>query len=160
MRQSTSTSFVTPHLASTGAEPVASGGDAAFGDNCRGVFTLPAGTYYYDLGGADAVLLHAMIQGDATIAITTATIEETDLAESEASVYSNVTGQWFATDITHITTSVEGTGWTNTNDVGGNAAGNAGGVAWNVTDCAARRYRLAVVVGTEGQARVNVWAKD
>ncbi len=58
-----------------------------------------------------------------------------------------------------ITSAVEGTGWTNTADVGANSAGNAGGVAWNIADAAAPRYRLKIVVGTEGQARFTTSGK-
>ena len=158
-RATVSTSFITP-IKSDGSEAVASGGDAAFGENCRGVFTLAAATYYFALGGQDASIIHAMIQGDATIAITSATIEETDLSDTEAPLYSDTTGQWFASHVDRITTAVEGTGWANTSDVGSNSAGNAGGVAFNIVDQAARRTRLKVVVGTEGQARVNAWAKE
>lgn len=158
-RQNASASFVTPRD-NTGVDATPSAGDAAFGDNCRGVFTLAAGTYYVPLGGADASLLWASVQGDATIAITSATVEECSLAESEAAWHSDVTGQWFATPIALIESAVEGTGWTNTNDVGANSAGNAGGVAWNIFNACARRYRLKVVVGTGGQARFCEWGKD
>lgn len=158
-RQTTSTSFVTP-VKSDGTDAVASAGDAAFGANCRGVFTLAAATYYCALGGQDAKLIHAMVQGDATIAITSITVEETDLSETEAPWHSDTTGQWFASHIDRITTTVEGTGWTNTSDVGANSAGNAGGVSFNIVDQAARRTRLKIVVGTEGQARVCAWGKD
>jgi hypothetical protein len=41
-----------------------------------------------------------------------------------------------------------------------NTAGNAGGGIQNVTDCAARRMRAKVVVGTGGQARFSWWAKE
>lgn len=157
-RTATSSTFLTP-VDSSGAPAVASSG-SAFGETARGVFTLAVGTYYVPLGGADSGLLHAMMQGDATIAITSATIEETDLPDSEAKVYSDSVGQWIATPASIIESSVEGTGWTNTSDVGANSAGNQGGVAWNVIHGSAHRYRLKVVVGTQGAARFNGWGKE
>ena len=158
-RQSTSTSFVTPYSAADTSP--AAGSDAAFGANCRGVFTLVTGvTYYYDLGGADAKLIHLMMQGDAAIVITSATLEETDLSMTEAPLCSDVSGQWFAAHADRITSIAEGTGWAVTSDVGSTSGGTQGGFAMNVIDQAARRSRLKVVVGgTGGEARVNVWGK-
>jgi hypothetical protein len=142
-------------------EPAA-GGDAAFGANSRGVFTLVLGTtYYFDLGGADASLIHALLQGDAGIVITSASIEETDLSVTEAPLISDVSGQWFPTDAGRITSVAEGTGWTATSDVGATSGGTQGGVAWNVTDQAARRTRIKMVVGaTGGDARMCTWGKE
>lgn len=159
-RQSTSTSFLTPYSAADTSP--AAGGDAAFGDNCRGVFTLVLGTtYYYDLGGADASLLHLMMQGDATVIITSATLEETDLSVTEAPLTSDVSGQWFAVHTDRITAIAEGTGWAVTSDVGSTSGGTQGGFAMNVIDQAARRTRLKVVVGaTGGEVRVNCWGKE
>ncbi len=159
-RQTTSTSFIAP-VSAAGATPVA-GSDTAFGDNCRGVFTLVAGTtYYFDLGGADASILHALLQGDAAIVITSATIEETDLAITEAPITSNVAGQWFATDATRITSVAEGAGWSAASDVGATTGGAIGGVVWNVADHGARRTRIATVVGaTGGEVRMCTWGKE
>lgn len=157
MRASTTTIIIPRD--STGAA-VAETAGAAFGENCRGVVTLAAGTYYVPIGGADASRIHATVQGDATIAITSATVEECGLSESEAPLHSDTIGQWFATDPGIIVSAKEGTGWTNTSDVGANSAGNAGGVAWNIFDAAAPRYRLKVVVGTEGQARFTTSGKE
>ena len=162
----TSTTTVVKPRDSNGAEAPASAGDTAFGDTSatnggsnRGVVTLAAGTYYVPLASAGS-LIHATVQGDATIAITSATVEECGLSESEAPWHSDTTGQWFATDAAQILSAKEGTGWTNTSDVGANAAGNAGGVAWTIFDAAAPRYRLRVVVGTGGQARFTTSGKD
>lgn len=157
MRAST-TSIILPRT-SAGADAPASAGDSAFGDNCRGVVTLAAGTYFVPLASSGS-LIHATVQGDATIAITSATVEECGLNESEAAWHSDKDGQWFATDAAQITTAKEGTGWTNTSDVGANSAGNAGGVSFTIADAAAPRYRLKVVVGTEGQARFTTSGKD
>lgn len=156
----TSTTTVIAPRTSTGADAPPSAGDASFGENCRGVVTLAAGTYFVPLGGKECSLIHATVQGDAAIAITSATVEECGLGEVEAPWHSDTTGQWFATDVAQILTAKEGTGWTNTSDVGGNAAGNAGGVAFTIFDAAAPRYRLKVVVGTEGQARFTTSGKD
>lgn len=158
MGRTSTPTVIIPRDANGDPAPV-SAGDAAFGENCRGVVTLAAGTYFVPLAAAGS-LIHATVQGDATIAITSATIEECGLAESEAPWHSDTTGQWFATDPAQILSAKEGTGWTNTSDVGANGAGNAGGVAWVIFDAAAPRYRLKVVVGTEGQARFTASGKD
>lgn len=158
MSRSSTTTIIIPRNSSGDPAP-ASAGDAAFGENCRGVVLLAAGTYFVPLASAGSVI-HATVQGDATIAITSATVEECGLSESEAPWHSDTTGQWLATDAALIISAKEGTGWTNTADVGANAAGNAGGVAWTIFDAAAPRYRLKVVVGTEGQARFTTSAKD
>ncbi len=159
-RQTTSTSYLTPK-SSAGVEPTV-GSDAAFGDNMRGVFTLVLDTtYYFDLGGADASLLHLMMQGDASVIITSATLEETDLSQTEAPLISDVSGQWFAVHTDRITAVAEGTGWAVTSDVGSTSGGTQGGFAMNVIDQAARRTRLKVVVGaTGGEVRVCVWGKE
>lgn len=157
-RAATSSTFLTP-VDSNGAPAEASSG-SAFGETARGVFTLAAGTYFVPLGGADAGLLHAMMQGDATIVVTSATIEETDLPDSEAKVYSDVSGQWIATPASIIESSAEGAGWTATSDVGAASGGAQGGVAWNVIHGSAHRYRLKVVIGTQGNARFNGWGKE
>jgi hypothetical protein len=158
MGRSSTTTIIIPRT-STGADAPASAGDAAFGANNRGVVTLAAGTYFVPLASAGS-LVHATVQGDATIAITSATVEECGLSETEAPWHSDVSGQWLATDAAQILTAKEGTGWTNTADVGANSAGNAGGVSWTIFDTAAPRYRLKVVVGTEGQARFTTSGKD
>ena len=158
MGRTSTTTTVIPRD-SNGDEAPASAGDAAFGENCRGVVTLAIGTYYVPLASSGSVI-HATVQGDATIAITSATVEECGLSESEAPWHSNTTGQWFATDAGLIISAKEGSGWTNTSDVGANSAGNAGGVAWTIFDAAAPRYRLIVVVGTGGQARFTTSSKD
>lgn len=156
-----STSFIEPTVAS-GGDPAEPGTDAAFGANNRGVFTLLANTtYYYLISHADATVLSATLHGDAAIVITSATIEDSNWAETEAPLDSNVTGQWLATDTGMITSSKEGTGWTNTSDVGAASGGNAGAVAWNIVGQGARRTRIAVVVGgTGGQVRVGCWGRE
>lgn len=78
----------------------------------------------------------------------------------EVSIYSDNPGEWLAVDAARIVSAAEGTGWTNTNDVIGNGAGNAGGGMQVITDCGARRLRARVVVATGGQARFAVWAKE
>ena len=153
--------YVTP-LADDGAPVAAAAGEAALGTSNRGVFTLAATeTYFFPLGGQDASTLHAQLQGDAAIIITSATVEESDVGPSEASVYSDNAGEWLATSVDRITAVAEGTGWAATADVGSAAGGNAGAVAWNIVDHGARRTRIKVVVGaTGGQVRMSAWAKE
>lgn len=150
-RHPSSTQYITP-IKSDGTAPTEAGP--------RGQFTLAAGTWFFPLAGHDSTFSHVHLQGDATVAITSATVEDTDMAPSEASDYADGSGDWIATPITLIDTGVEGTGWTNTNDVGANSAGNAGGVSWNILNHAARRMRLKVVVGTQGAVRVGAWSKE
>jgi hypothetical protein len=160
MGRVTQPSYITP-IKSDGTLAVESAGDTAFGaQNNRGVFTLAAATYFVPIPAADALIASLHTQGDATIAITSVTIEETNLAPSDVSDYSDVTGEWFAVDAARIVSGVEGTGWTATSDVIANTAGNQGGGFQNVTDLGARRMRAKVVVGTGGQARFAAWAKD
>lgn len=153
--------YVTP-ITTAGAAVAEAAGESALGTSNRGVFTLAAATtYIFPLGGQDASVLHAMLQGDAAIIITSATVEESDIGESEAANHSDNAGEWIATSVDRITTSVEGTGWAATADVGSSAGGNAGAVAWNIVDHGARRTRIKVVVGaTGGQVRMSAWAKE
>lgn len=130
------------------------GSDSAF-VTARGVYTLSAGTWYVEIPTRDMNPVNVQLQGDASVVITSATLEETMLPEKEAPLYGNATGTWHAVDITRITSEVEGTGWTNTNDVGAASGGNAGSVQWNEVDGGARRKRLAIVVGTEGEVRIT-----
>lgn len=154
--------FVTP-IKSTGAEAAKSAGDTAFGASSnRGVFTLEgtAAVYFIEIPAEDALVAALHTQGDAAIAITTVTIEESCMPPGEVSIYSDNPGEWLAVDAARITSAAEGTGWTNTSDVIGNSAGNAGGGMQVIADCGARRMRARVVVATEGQARFAVWAKE
>lgn len=149
-----SASFIQP-LDSSG-DPV----DLAANHHGRGVYRLTAGTYYFPLGGADAILQHAHLWGDNTIVITSATIEECSFPESEVDDYDDTSGFWLATDAARISSVVEGTGWTNTSDVIAVSGGTAGGGAWTVSDNAARRLRVKMVVGTAGHMRMSAWGKD
>lgn len=152
--------YITP-IKNDGSEAAASAGDTAFGSSSnRGVFTLAAGTYFVPIPCADALMTSLHTQGDSTIAITSVTIEETNMSKSEVSDYSDNAGEWLAVDAARITTIVEGTGWTGTSDVIANSAGNAGGGVQNVVDCGTMRMRAKVVVGTEGQARFAAWGKE
>lgn len=151
--------YLTP-IKSDGTEAVASGGDSSFGETNRGVFTLDAATYYVEIPYADALYVSLHTQGDATIAITSVTLEESNVAPSDQTVYADDTGAWLPVDDARISSTKEGTGWTNTADVIGNAAGNAGGGMQTVFDGGSRRMRAKVVVGTGGQARFSWWAKE
>lgn len=152
-------SYLTP-VDTSGVEATPSAGDSAFGTSNRGVFTLAAGTYFVPVACADSSVLSLHTQGDSTIAITSVTLEETNMGESEVPLYSDATGAWLPVDDARISSTKEGTGWTNTNDVIGNGAGNAGGGIQTVVDCGTRRMRAKIVVGTGGQARFAAAGKD
>jgi hypothetical protein len=159
MGRTVNPSYLTP-IKSDGTEAVASGGDTALGTSNKGVFTLEVATYYVPIPSADSLYASLQTQGDATIALTSVTIQECNVAPHEVTDYSDNAGEWFNVDAARITSDKAGTGWTNTADVIGNAAGNAGGGIQNVVDCGARRMRAKVVVGTGGQARFSWWGKE
>ena len=159
-RSTTSTSVVTP-LTNAGVD-AAKGTDSTF-DPSRGVFTLTNGTtYYIPLGGQDAAIVHATLQGDAAIVITSATIEECTLSPDLVDDYSDTAGDgWFATDANRIISAAEGTNWAATSDVGSSTGTNKGAVCWNITDNGARRLRIKLVIGaTGGEVRCCVWGKE
>lgn len=156
-RRTTSTSYITP-VKSDGVVQTESATE--FG---RGAYTLALSTtYYYPLAGQDALALHAHLQWDAAIVLTSVTVEECDMPESEVTDHeAGTTGTWLPTSVDRITSTVEGAGATNTSDVIAVSGGAAGGGAMNVSEHGARRTRLKVVVGgTGGELRVASWAKE
>ena len=154
MRHPISTSYITP-IKSDGTEQVASASE--FG---RGTFTLAAGTYYYPLGGQDSPVQSCHFQWDATIAITSITVEDCNMPESEVPNYSTVAGAWIDEDPSTAFVGTVGAGTTVTNGVVAHTAGAAGGCMFHIADTGARRTRLAVVVGTEGDIRCSAWGKE
>lgn len=155
-RHPTSTSFVTPFV-STGTEQVQSATE--FG---RGSFTLLTGvTYFYPIGGQDTPTLSAHIQWDAAIVITSITIEDCNMPESEVHWYSDNAGEWIDEDPSTAFVGSDGAGVTVTNGVVAVAGGAAGGAMIHMDGNGARRTRLKVVVGgTGGEVRVASWAKE
>lgn len=158
-RSTISTSYIEPVSAAGVVPDAAPGTDATV--TGRGVYTLLANTtYYFALGGQDAAQLSAHLQHDAAIAITSATLEDCDFAESEAEWQSQVAGLWIPEDPTTAFVGTVGATTTATNGVVAVVAGNVGGAMWHL-ETAARRTRLAVVVGaTGGQVRLAVWGKE
>jgi hypothetical protein len=160
-RRIQSTCYIQP-IGTDGTPLAPAGGESTLGTSNRGVYTLVAGTtYYVVLPAADALWLGLQTQGDATVVLTSVTLEECYVAESEATNYSDNIGEWLAIDIARISSEAEGTGWSATSDVIAAVGGNAGAGVQNVQDTAARRVRAKVVVGaTGGEARFSAWAKE
>ncbi len=128
--------------------------------NARGVFTLAAATYYFPLPVGGSAMFDAHLTHDAAIAITSATIETCSHGVSEVSDVSAVAGEWMDQDPTTAFVAVVGAGTTQTNGVVAVVAGNAGGADWQVSDVAAARARLKVVVATQGEVRLSFCGKD
>lgn len=159
-RLNTSSSFITP-VKSDGTTP-SRGTDATF-NNSRGVFTLEANTtYYYPLGGQDAPCVSSHFQWDASIIITSLTVEDCDFPPEAVSNYAaSTTGGWIDEDPSTAFVGTKGAGVTVTNGVVAVAGGAAGGCRFNIDGTAARRTRIAVAVGgTGGEVRASSWAKE
>ena len=148
--------YVTPYSAA-GTEQVATATE--FG---RGAFTLTAATtYMFPLAAQDVSVLGVHLQHDAAIAITSATIEVSDLPPQETSDFSDNPGEWFGLAPTTAYVPVDGATTTATNGVVAVVAGNIGGAHWDIADIGARRARLKIVVGaTRGEVRVGTWGKE
>ncbi len=158
-RQTASTSYVQPIKSDGTLVDPAPSADATVSG--RGVYTLTTGvTYYFPLGGQDAPVLSAHLQHDAAIALV-ATIEDSNIPESEASYYASTAGLWIDEDPSTAFVGVVGATTTAANGVVTVVAGNVGGAMWHISDTGARRSRLKVVVGgTGGEVRVATWGKE
>jgi hypothetical protein len=130
----------------------------------RGVKKLTAAQTYYVpiIGSEDGWLLSLMAQWDATILITSITIEETSAPEVMVPWHAASAGNWFATDAANIVSAFNGAGTTtNTTDIIAHTAAGAGGSIQDIQNAAAGRYRAVVVVGaTGGEARFHGSAKE
>jgi hypothetical protein len=161
MRRS-NTNYVVPIKSTDGVEATfAPGADATL--TGRGVYTLASGTtYFYMLGpSCDASYIHAHLQGDAALILTSVTVEDCDADEDEVTNINDTSGAWLPTPPAIIESAAEGAGWTQTTDVLAVTGGAVGGASWNIANQAARRMRLKVVVGaTGGEARLSSWAKE
>ncbi len=158
-RRSASSSYVTP-IKSDGVVQTESGTE--FG---RGSYTLAAGTYLYPLDGADSSIVSVHLQHDASVALTSCTIETCNLPDlasdsDGAAWYSTTAGHWIDEDPTTAFVGVVGANTTATNGVVAVTAGAAGGAMWHVGNNGARRTRLKVVCGTGGEIRVATWGKE
>lgn len=163
-RRTTSTSFVTP-IKSDGTTETEDATEFGLGS-----YTLASGTtYYYPLGGADSPFISAHVQWDASIVITSITVEDCNFPEprglaqatGEVAWHDDAAGQWIDEDPSTAFVGSDGAGVTVTNGVVAVAGGAQGGCMIHVTDTAARRTRLKVVVGgTGGELRVATWSKE
>lgn len=156
MRRTTSTSFVTP-IKNDGV--VQEESCVEFG---RGSYTLVAGTtYYYPIGGQDARALAAHCQWDASLVLTSITIEDCCMAEHDVTSYSSNAGEWIDEDPTSAFVALVGASASSSNGVVAVAGGAQGGAMFQIDGTGARRTRLKVVVGaTGGEMRVASWGKD
>lgn len=139
-----------------------------------GCYTLASGTtYYFPLNAfesADKLAVHLI--HDASIVITSATIEDSNLppptAIDGATVgvqtswfESSAAGRWIDEDPSTAFVGTKGAATSATNGVVAVTGGTAGGAMWHFVDAASRRARLAVVVGgTGGEVIVACWAKE
>lgn len=138
-------------------QPIKSDGTLAVAAGKRGYYTLTLGTtYYIPLGGGDAPLHSAHVQWDSGIVITTITVQDSNMLDSEVSYYSSTAGDWVSEDPTTAFVGTEGAGVTITNGVVAVAGGAAGGGMFHLADTGANRTRLEIVVGgTGGTIRVG-----
>jgi hypothetical protein len=139
--------------------PVVGTSDPSF-LNGRGVFTLAAGTYYFVLPVGQAAICDVHLTHDAAMAITSATIETCSHGRSEVTDYSTIAGEWMDQDPSTAFVALKGANTTHTNGVVAVTAGAAGGASWQISGIGADRMRLAVVVGTQGEARLSFSGKD
>ncbi len=156
-RSPTSSSFITP-IKSDGVVQTESATE--FG---RGSFTLALSTtYYYPIGGTDCPVQSVHCHWDASIVITSITVEDCNMPPAEVSDYvASTGGLWIDEDPTTAFVGTKGAGVTPTNGVVAVTGGALGGCMFHIADTGARRTRLAVVVGaTGGEMRVAAWGKE
>lgn len=159
-RRPTSTSFITP-IKSDGTVQTESATE--FG---RGSFTLASGTtYFYPLGGDDASMMDAHCQWDASIVITSITVETCSFPPGVngggVEDHDDAAGEWIDQDLPTAYVGTDGAGVTVTAGVVAVAGGAQGGCNFQISDNPARRTRLKVVVGgTGGEMRVASWGKE
>lgn len=155
-RATNSTTFSTPVIATgTVQEPAAS----VFG---RGTFTLLTGvTYFFPLGGQDAATISAHVRWDASIILTSITVEDCNFPESDVPIYNDDAGAWIDEDPSTAFVGSDGAGVTVTAGVIAVTGGAQGGCMFHMDGTGARRTRLKVVVGATGGAmKVGTWAKE
>lgn len=149
-------------------QPIDSSGVVVPGEGPHGVYTLTAGaTYYYILGGPDAPFISGHLTAYASAAaangliITSATVQDCDHAEQDVPNHSAVVGEWISEDPSAGFVGADGVGWSATSGVLATTGAGLGGARFNISESAAFRTRLAVVVGaTGGPLRVSSHGKD
>ena len=121
------------------------------GEGPRGKFTLVAATRYaFILGGADAPFESAHFQWDASIIITSLTIEDSNFSALDAPNYSTTAGDWIDEDPVTAFVGVVGAGATVSSGVVAVAGGAAGGAMFHIGETSAFRTRINVLVGATG----------
>lgn len=138
--------------------PVTSGGIVLAGDGVgRYRHTLSSGsTYYYPLPDwPQLATLSAHVQWDASIILTSITIEDSNFALVDAPNHSSVAGDWIDEDPGTAFVGTVGAGASQSSGVVAVAGGAAGGCMFHVGGSGSARIRLKVVVaGTGGVVRV------
>lgn len=140
----------------------------------HGIYTLTAShNYVYIDPSLDTWVTSFDITGyDATLVITSATVQDTDHAGSQTggptagdvSDTSTTVGEWKNERPTNGYVAADGTGWSvgtgATACVVAASGGGLGGAFWHVAETGAARTRLFVAVGgTGGRARVSAAGK-
>ncbi len=151
-----------PRAGGTYVTPITAAGVEATAAPGRGNYTLVLGTtYVFMLGGPDATVISAHFQWDASIVITSLTVEDCNMPETEASDYSTTAGDWIDEDPSTAFVGVVGAGVSHTAGVATATGGALGGCMFHIADTGARRTRIKVVVGaTGGVLRCAAHAKE
>lgn len=130
--------------------PLKSDGTKAAGA-ADGYFTLASGTtYLLPLSGDQDPFVSCHVQWDATIVITSITVEDSNMDRDLVSDYSTTAGDWIDEDPSTAFVGTVGAGASVSNGVVANTGGAAGGAMFLISDTAAARTRLKVVVGATG----------
>lgn len=157
--------------------PIKSDGTIPVDESGLGIYTLLANTtYFYPLGGDAATFMSTHLEGDTSIILTSAVIEDSNLSPvktdansqdpsdfSVAGLGAVGAGDWVALNpATGVWDCFAvGTGWTMTASTLATGGGNAGGGIWVRPRCGSLRSRLKVVVGaTGGLVRVATHGKS
>lgn len=142
-------------------QPVKSDGTTT-NEHGGGVYTLTAGsTYYYILGGISAPFQTVHLQGlTAGLIITSATIQDTNAQVAEVSDVNSTAGAWVSETPASGNAEFDGTGWSSSTAIVAASGAGVGGATWHLSEMAAARTRLEVVVGgTGGDARLSYHGK-
>lgn len=164
-RKTSSTQYIQPYDNAGNAVAIAPTASGKLSG--RGCYALQANnTYYFPFGGQDARVRSVELEFDPAIVITSANIEDTNVAPAEANDFANRTvaptsTAWVPeTPSSGYVAQVGGVSSNANSTIGTNGSGD-GAAIWNVADVGTRRGRLAVVVGaTGGTVRVSIWGEE
>ncbi len=128
----------------------------------RGNFTLVLGTtYVFILGGEDAPIESAHFNWDAGIVLTSLTVQDCNMGETEVTNTSTTGGHWIGETPLTAYVAVDGAGVSQAIGVVSATGGAVGGCMFHVSNTGARRTRIRVVVGaTGGVIRCGAHGKD